>query len=269
MLNSLRSYDKQLEDVLEEMQNVAGPYTSMIFNLAQIPGLGTLSATYVIAEIGIDMSRFPKGAAGLAKWAGLSPRDDKSAGKIKSSKIMKGNPYVKSVLCQCAWAAVKTRNTRLSNWYWRNVKRLGVKKAIVAVARKLLCYVYHILCTGEMYNCQLDIDDTANIKALQLEAAKKQVSTLEGKATRLSNSAHGNAQGTDEHGVQSPVPANRKTSKEQKSPISTPSGTQKSDTLVLDSISGGFVVYVPDVSDKEASAPVKKVRAKKIAATLG
>lgn len=179
MLDGLASYDLQLNTVFCEMQRVAEPYASQVQLLATIPGIDILSATYIIGEIGVDMSRFHKGAPSLCKWAGLSPRDDESAGKIKSNKILKGNPYVKSILCQCAWAATKTRNTRSSNWYWRNVKRLGQKKAIIAVARKLLVYAFHMLSTGEVYNSQLDIANTENLKAMKLASAKQQISALE------------------------------------------------------------------------------------------
>ena len=187
MIYGLRMYDAQLEAVFKEMQYVAKPYESQIHLLSTIPGIDILSATYLIGEIGVDMSRFNKGAGSLSKWAGLSPRDDESAGKIKSKKILKGNPYVKSILCQCAWAATKTRNTRPSNWYWRNVKRLGQKKAIIAVARKLLVYAFSMLSTGELYNSQLDIIDTENLKAMKLASAKQQISMLE--KTSPSNSS--------------------------------------------------------------------------------
>jgi len=183
MLVGLYSYDEQLKNVHDAMMGVAQPYMPYIKLLATIPGIDILSGAYIIAEIGVDMSRFLKGSASLANWAGLSPRDDKSAGKIKSKKILKGNSHIKSILCQCAWAATKTRDTRPSNWYWRNTKRLGEKTAIIALARKLLVYVYNIIANEEPYNNQLDIADTERVKAHKLESAKQQVSALEGKAS--------------------------------------------------------------------------------------
>jgi len=179
MLNGLYSYDRQLAILFEKMMVVAEPYMSYIKLVATIPGIDILSATCIIAEIGVDMSRFIKGAGSLISWAGLSPRDDKSAGKIISRKILKGNSHIKAILCQCAWAATKTRNIRLSNWYWRNAKRLGQKKAIIAVARKLLVYVYNIIATEMPYNNMLDIADTELFKAFKLESAKQQVAMLE------------------------------------------------------------------------------------------
>jgi len=179
MLDGLNACDEQLAAVRHSIQCVAEPYARGVTILSTIPGLDELSASYLIGEIGVDMSRFNKGASSLCKWAGLSPRDDESAGKIKSNKILKGNPYVKSILCQCAWAATKTRNTRLSNWYWRNVKRLGEKKAIIAVARKLLVYAFHMLSTGELYDKRLDVADTKKLKIIKLASAKQQIKMLE------------------------------------------------------------------------------------------
>jgi len=109
----------------------------------------------------------------LTSWAGLAPKDRKSADKLQSSKTQKSNIYIKSVLVECAWAAVRTRNTRLSNWYWANVKRLGEKKAIIAIARKLLVYIYAMLKNGEMYDGSLDVADTQIRKAGKLESAHK------------------------------------------------------------------------------------------------
>ena len=91
------------------------------------------------------------------------------------------------MLCQCACAATKTRNTRSSNWYWRNVKRLGEKTAIIAVARKLLVYVYNIITTQVPYDNQLDVADTDRLLVIKLESAKQQVTRLNGITPGLCN----------------------------------------------------------------------------------
>ena len=178
LFDTFISIEKNLDSIFVEMRKASAPYESQIALIDTIPGIDILAATYIIAEIGIDMSRF-KTEGHLVSWAGLCPRNDISAGKIKSKKILKGNTYVKAILCQCAWTAVRARNTRLSNWYWRNAKRLGEKKAIIAVARKLLCYIYHIISTGKPYDRQLDLEDTEKYKAYKLESAKKQVLMLD------------------------------------------------------------------------------------------
>ena len=180
LLDTLYSHDAILQDIRRGMTAASAPYESMITLLGTIPGISTLSATYIIAETGVDLSAFANSGK-LVSWAGLCPRNDESAGVIKSKKITKGNNHVKTVLCQCAWAAVTTRNTRLSNWYWRNVKKLGEKKAIISVSRKLLCYIYGMLNTGEIYDFKLDEADTERYRAYKLDQAKKQVSAAEHK----------------------------------------------------------------------------------------
>jgi len=220
MLGSLCSYDWQLTEIFSDMMDIAQPYMPIILLLATIPGISILSATCIIAEIGVDMSQFLKGAASLTRWAGLVPRDDKSAGKVISNKILKGNSYVKAMLCQCAWAATKTRKTRLSNWYWGNVKRLGEKTAIIAVARKLLVYVYNIITTEKPYDNQLDVADTERIKAIKLESAKQQVAMLERKAP-----VDNTVDGVNTHDVNTDGKSTKRNSgsksKRQKSPFSS------------------------------------------------
>ena len=140
MLKRLDAHDMEINEIYDMMVKVSEPYIPQIRIIDSIPGLAELSAIYIIAEISTDMSSF-KTSNHITAWAGLAPKDDKSAGKSKPSKTKKANNYIKSVLIECAWAAVNTRNTRLSNWFHSNEKRLGRKKAITAVARKLLVYI--------------------------------------------------------------------------------------------------------------------------------
>ena len=88
----------------------------------------------------------------LCSWAGLTPRNDESAGKVKSRKIMLGNQYIKTILCQAAWGAVKVRNSSFSKWFWSHQGHIGQKKAIIAVSRKLLKMIYILLETGQYYD---------------------------------------------------------------------------------------------------------------------
>ena len=172
MLLKLESCDREIEEIYEMMKDVSKEHQPQIMQIDSIPGLGELSAIYILAEIGTDMSSF-RTANHITAWAGLAPKDNESAGKLRFSKTQKANIYIKSVLTECAWAAVKTRDTRLSNWYWSNVKRLGEKKAITAVARKLLVYIYTMLKSGELYDDSLDVTDTQKRKAEKLDSARK------------------------------------------------------------------------------------------------
>jgi transposase len=114
-----------------------------IERLDEIPGISRLTAHVILAEVGLDMSRFPT-ANHLASWAKLTPRTIQSGAKHRAGKTGKGNPYLKGVLGEAAAAAAKT-NTFLGERYRRIVKRRGKLKALVAVARSILIIVWHLL----------------------------------------------------------------------------------------------------------------------------
>jgi len=174
MITRLDNCNKEMDEIYGMMSDISSDFEPQLRIIESIPGMGRLSGIYIIAEIGTDLSSF-RSSGHLTAWAGLAPKDHESAGKLKFSKTKKANIYVKSIMIECAWAAVKVRNTRISNWYWRNVKRLGEKKAITAVARKLLVYIYAMLKNGELYDGSLDVTDTETRKAEKLASAHKTV----------------------------------------------------------------------------------------------
>jgi transposase len=101
-------------------------------------------ARVIIAEIGIDMERFPT-AGHLVSWAGLCPRLHESAGKRLSTRTRPGTPWLKTTLVQAASAAARTKNTYLRAQFLRLKSRRGPKKAIIAVAASMLTATYHML----------------------------------------------------------------------------------------------------------------------------
>jgi transposase len=115
-----------------------------------IPGIGGRIAEQLVAEIGTDMSRFPS-AAHLASWAKLCPGNHESAGKRLSGKTGQGNRWLRSALIQAAHAAVKVKESYLGAFYRRLASRHGVKKAIMAVAHKLLVIAYTLLTNRALY----------------------------------------------------------------------------------------------------------------------
>ena len=119
--------------------------------MSTIPGVRELSAEVIVAEIGIDMARFPT-QAHLIAWSGLGPRNDESAGKRRSTRMRKGAPWLKTTLIQCAWAAARTKDSYLQAQFHRLRARRGAKKAIGAVAASILTAAYHMLQTGALYN---------------------------------------------------------------------------------------------------------------------
>lgn len=115
-------------------------------NLQTVPGVSLRSATSVIAELGTDMSSF-EDAAHLVSWSGLKPRNDESAGKIKSRKITHGNKFLRKTLIECSWAAAKTRGCFYNTFSYHQtvVRRKNKMKVQVAIARKLLAAIWFIL----------------------------------------------------------------------------------------------------------------------------
>lgn len=126
------------------------PFRDAVKRLNRVPGLKDRGVAAVLAEIGADMSPFPT-AEQLVSWAGLCPRLDESAGKRRSRRARKGAPWLKPVLVQCAWAAVRSKNSYLRAQFFRIKARRGPKKAIVAVAASMLTAIYHMLSDGTPY----------------------------------------------------------------------------------------------------------------------
>ncbi|MDX3103863.1 IS110 family RNA-guided transposase, partial [Nonomuraea angiospora] len=124
-------------------RQVARIVRAAVDRLDEIPGIGPLAAQVIIAEVGVDMSRFPT-ADHLVSWAKLSPRTLQSGAKNGAGKVGKGNPYLKGVLGQAAAVAART-DTFLGERFRRIVKRRGKLRALVAVARSLLVTIWHLL----------------------------------------------------------------------------------------------------------------------------
>jgi transposase len=134
---AIAALDRELDERLE-------PFRAAVTRLSAMPGLAALSAVSILAEIGTDMSRFPS-EAHLISWAGLCPRNDESAGKRRSTRLRMGAPWLKTLLVQVAWCAVRTKDSYFRALFLRLKARRGPKKAIVAVARALLTAVYFML----------------------------------------------------------------------------------------------------------------------------
>jgi transposase len=136
-----------IDQIEEEVDRRTAPFADEARRLQTIPGIGKRTAEVIIAEIGVDMSRFPT-AGHLASWAGLCPGNHESAGKRRSGRARKGNAALRTALCEAAWSAARTRNTYLAALFRRFSRRFGKKgegKAIFAVAHTMLVIVWHVL----------------------------------------------------------------------------------------------------------------------------
>jgi len=146
VLNVIGTQTRQLgevESLIEKYTQDA--YAEAAKKLDVIPGIATTSAQAIIAEIGIDISRFPT-AGHLCSWAGVVPGNNSSAGKQKRTKSKKGNKHLKKTLTQCAKAAVKNPNCFFHAQHRRLAVRMGSNKATLAVAHSILIAIYHVLC---------------------------------------------------------------------------------------------------------------------------
>jgi len=134
-----------------EIDRLISPFEPdhLLERLDAIPGVGRITAQKVVAELGIDMSRFASDAH-AASWAGLAPGKNESAGRNQSARTLKANRYLRSALVEAAHAAGKT-DTYLGEKYRRIARRRGKKRAAVAVARTMLIIMYHMIRNGTAY----------------------------------------------------------------------------------------------------------------------
>jgi transposase len=151
LASSIGQIDRQVEAAIAKMDEEAAsgqpPFHSLTGLLCTIPGIASLAATSILSETGSDMSRFATDGH-LVSWVGLCPGQNESAGKRKSSRLRKGAPWLKTLLVQCAWAAVRKKDSYYKAQFNRLKARRGPKKAICAVAASMLTAIYHILKNG-------------------------------------------------------------------------------------------------------------------------
>jgi transposase len=142
--------DELIERVSAEIAERVRPFEEAVTLLDTIPGVGRRTAEVLVAEIGVDMTRFPT-AAHLASWAGLAPGNNQSAGKRRHAQTRKGSPWLRAALVEAAQAAGRTKSTYLGAQFRRFLPRKGKKRAAVAVGHSILIIVYHVLTKREPY----------------------------------------------------------------------------------------------------------------------
>jgi transposase len=150
-LDHIKTLDSAMSAIEQEVGRGLDSFRQAAILLSSIPGLSTVSAHMVVAEIGIDMSRFPT-PAHLRSWSCLCPRNDESAGKRRSTRLRPGANWLKTTLVQAAWAAVRVKGSYLQAQFHRLRARRGAKKAIVAIAASMLTAIWHMLRNGTVWN---------------------------------------------------------------------------------------------------------------------
>ena len=169
--NHMEYVDSLLCKIQKHIDEMIVGYENYIQLLCTIPGVDRKSAITIISEIGVDMSQWSSHHK-LASWAGLAPGCNESAGKKKSVKISRAGVYLKPCLVQVAHAAVKDKDyDYYANKFNKISKRRGKKRAIIAIARKILVAIYHMLKTGEVFNPS-DMTDIETSQKKRIEYIK-------------------------------------------------------------------------------------------------
>lgn len=143
---AIAALDARVDELMDrpDPDDDGGGFARARDHLDTIPGVAKRAAEVIVAEIGVDMSRFPT-AGHLASWAGMCPGNNITGGKSRSGATTKGNVWLRDVLVQCAWSAARTKDTYLSAQFWRLARRIGKKKAAMAVGHSILVAAWHML----------------------------------------------------------------------------------------------------------------------------
>jgi transposase len=150
--DAIKAATREVEEkIREEAEGSPDPFVKEAARLLDtIPGVAETVAEIIISEIGVDMRQFPD-AQHLASWVGMFPSNNESAGKRKSGKTTKGSRYLRAASVQAAWAASHQKDTYLAAQYKRLIKRMGKKKALVAVGHSILVIAWHLLTNQTSY----------------------------------------------------------------------------------------------------------------------
>jgi transposase len=150
-LQHIDALDHAIASIEQEVGAGLEPFRQAARLLTSMPGMGIVASPALVAESGIDMSRF-KPPPHLLSWACLCPRNDESAGKRRSTRLRRGAQWLKTTLVQAAWAAVRVKGSYLQAQFHRIRARRGAKKAIIAIAASMLTAAWHMLRNGSEWH---------------------------------------------------------------------------------------------------------------------
>jgi len=186
LLSQILAHIDYVEEAIEAISQQVGlllaPFTEDLERVSTIPGVKQRTAEVVIAEIGVDMSVFPS-AGHLASWAALCPGNNESAGKHRSGKTRRGNPWLRTALTEAALGAIRHGRGALAARYRRIMRHRGHKKAVIAVAHAMLVAIYHMLTRHTPYQ---DLGDDYYDRRHAERAKHRALQTLERQGYRVS-----------------------------------------------------------------------------------
>lgn len=176
ILSHVEELDRHIADCDAHVEECMRPFEADLTLARTIPGVGERNGQVILAEAGVDMTRFPT-ASHLASWVGICPGNNESAGKHKSGRIRKGNPWCKAALVEAAWCASRQPNTYLGALFRRLARYRGPKRAVVAVAHAITVALWHVLSKKEPYRdlgpAHFDLLNRAKLVSLHLRALQR------------------------------------------------------------------------------------------------
>ena len=150
MLDRIDQQEANLARVESRLRDLLQPHDELIERITQIPGIGPTSAYAILSETGTTLESFPNAGA-LCSWAGVCPDNNESAGKRRSTRSPVRRNHLRTHLVEAAWGAVKKKATYLRSKYFSLKSRLGPKKAIMAIAHRILKALYYIIKHGDSF----------------------------------------------------------------------------------------------------------------------
>jgi len=177
LLRTIELLETEIGLIEQRLQELLQGHQPVVARLQELPGVGQVSASAILAEIGPTLEDFPRSAA-LTSWAGLCPGNHESAGKRKNARHPVRVHFLKTILIEVAWAAVKKKGSYYKDKFHRLKARRGPKKAIVAIAHRLLKAIYHIIKEGRHFKDLGEDYLTLRNQAAKLNYLKKQAQVL-------------------------------------------------------------------------------------------
>jgi len=147
LLSTIDTLEAQIEALDHEIRCAMKEHDPLLDRMKKAAGIADVSSREILAEIGPTLDTFPN-AASLASWSGLCPGNNESAGKRKSGRSSVMKHHLKTIMIEVAWAAVKKKGSYFKDKYYRLKARRGAKKAIVAIAHRILLGIYHVIKDG-------------------------------------------------------------------------------------------------------------------------
>ena len=177
LLATIAMLEAEIEIFDSQIRHVMKDQHELLNRMKKAAGIADVSSCDILAEIGPDLTPFPTGEA-MVSWAGLCPGNNESAGKRKSGKSPVRKHHLKTIMIEVAWAAVKKKGSYFKNKYYRLKARRGAKKAIVAIAHRILLGIYHVIKDGVEFHDLGEDYLTSRNKSLKLFHLRKQAQSL-------------------------------------------------------------------------------------------